>query len=57
LLKNNKSCRKLPACGKITMAGYDTIQPSLVSGEAGDFDGTLAVGLSHKSDKYHLDAS
>jgi hypothetical protein len=39
------------------MAGYDTIQPSPVSGEAGDFDGTLAVGLSHKSDKYHLDAS
>jgi hypothetical protein len=39
------------------MAGYDTIRPSLVSGETGDFDGTLAVGLSHKSDKYHLDAS
>jgi len=39
------------------MADYDTIQPLPVSGETGDFGGTLAVGLSHKSDKYHLDAS
>jgi len=57
LLKNNKSHRKLPAHGKIMLAGHATIQSLSVSGETGDFCGTSSTGLSHKSDKYHLDAS
>ncbi|WP_255361256.1 MULTISPECIES: hypothetical protein [Eikenella] len=39
------------------LAGHATIQSLSVSGETGDFCGTSSTGLSHKSDKHHLDAS